>query len=276
MELKPTCLVIADISGYTRFVMLHTTSLLHAETIITELMEAVIAQAEVPLAISKLEGDAVFLYAVLEGDPASGAKSILRQVTGLFEAFRARERSLIACNVCGCPACRSIGKLKLKVVVHWGEVAFKQVRTFLELAGENVILIHRLLKNSITSKEYLLVTREFHSLAGGPDGWGEPELRTEKADGIGAVSVAVYYPRAAADLPQPPPPGVPKPGTASAVLYERMNEHAEKRLRGTEERRGFSSLPDTRLTIVNRMSYAFGRVIPVVISRVQRMFSRAR
>lgn len=31
MEIKRVALVLADISGYTRFMKLHTTSLLHAE-----------------------------------------------------------------------------------------------------------------------------------------------------------------------------------------------------------------------------------------------------
>ena len=63
MELKRVVLVLADISGYTRFMKIHTMSLLHAETIITELLEAVLDHAEFPLTLSKLEGDAAFMYA---------------------------------------------------------------------------------------------------------------------------------------------------------------------------------------------------------------------
>src|SRR5690242_14581962 len=104
MEIKHACLVLADISGYTRFLMMHTTSLLHAETIITDLLETVIDEAEFPLAISKLEGDAVFLYALTEGDQQAAARDVLKQAAGFFEAFQARERALIACNTCGCSA----------------------------------------------------------------------------------------------------------------------------------------------------------------------------
>jgi len=35
MEIKRVALVLADISGYTRFMKAHTMSLLHAEAIIT-------------------------------------------------------------------------------------------------------------------------------------------------------------------------------------------------------------------------------------------------
>ena len=51
MELKRVCLVLADISGYTRFTRMHFTSLLHAEEIITELLEAVIQAAAFPLKV---------------------------------------------------------------------------------------------------------------------------------------------------------------------------------------------------------------------------------
>src|SRR5690349_7142089 len=68
MELKKAALVLADISGYTRFMRNHKTTLLHAEGIITQLLESVIDKAEFPLTISKLEGDAVFMYAFCPDD----------------------------------------------------------------------------------------------------------------------------------------------------------------------------------------------------------------
>ncbi len=71
MEVKRLALVLADISGYTQFVNRHKMSLLHAEQIITDLLEAVIDQAEYPLQVSKLEGDAVFVKGldVLDNTP---------------------------------------------------------------------------------------------------------------------------------------------------------------------------------------------------------------
>ena len=275
MEIKSCCLVIADISGYTRFVMLHTTSLLHAETIITDLLEAVIARSEHPLTIAKLEGDAVFLYATVDGDQRAAARNVLKQVSEFFAAFRIKERALIACNACGCPACRAIDKLHLKAVLHHGDVVFKTVGQFPELAGESVIVIHRLLKNSLTAKNYLLLTDAFYELSGGLDG-EIAESRTEHADGIGDVGVKVYY------FPDdgPPPPRamarIPEPGTESAILYERMNDHAERRLGGLEPRRKFSSLPDTGLTWLSRVDYAVGRVMPHIVAALSRVFANRR
>ncbi len=49
MKIKPALLVIVDISGYTQFINHYRTSVLHAEEIITELLEAVIDRAKFPL-----------------------------------------------------------------------------------------------------------------------------------------------------------------------------------------------------------------------------------
>jgi len=271
MEIKSTSLVIADISGYTRFLMLHTTSLLHAESIITDLLEAVIAQSEHPLSIAKLEGDAVFLYATVEGDPRVFARNVLKQVTGFFDAFRTKERELIACNTCGCPACRSIDKLHLKAVLHHGDVLFKKVGQFLELAGASVILIHRLLKNSVTAKNYILMTDTYYQLSGGLEEARE-ESRTEHADGLGEYGVKVYYLRENISLPPPAPASIPEPGTESAILYDRMNDYAGRRLSGLEPRRKFSSLPDTKLRWFSRLDYSFGRLIPRIVVPLSRLF----
>ena len=47
LEMKEidACMVLLDISGYTGFVNYRTTSLLHAEQIITELLDSVIEHA---------------------------------------------------------------------------------------------------------------------------------------------------------------------------------------------------------------------------------------
>lgn len=97
MEIKRVALVLVDISGYTRFM---------------------------------LQGDAAFLYAVLDGEEAAVAKDILRQVTRFFEAFEDREVALIACDACVCDACSQIGQLKLKAFLHVGQAAFKKIRQF--------------------------------------------------------------------------------------------------------------------------------------------------
>lgn len=159
------CMVLLDISGYTEFVNYRTTSLLHAEQIITELLDSVIEHAEYPLKLNKLEGDAAFLYSPIDDLEATLA-DIYRQIQGFFGGFRKKQKELISVGAggCACDACRHIQKLNIKAVMHCGTVVLKQVRQFEELAGEPVILIHRLLKNSVPADGYMLFTKTVYEI----------------------------------------------------------------------------------------------------------------
>jgi len=192
MEIKQIFLVIADISGYTKFIKKHRFSLIHAERIISELLESIIKTSGSPLILHELEGDAVTFYAVSDGSQAM-ARDICRQVQQFFEEFRKRERELLSdCSTCNCEACTNVGQLKLKAILHHGEAVFTKVRHFNKVAGEDVILTHRLLKNSIQSNEYLLLTEAFYALLGGIEDQ-TPERRKEHCEGLGTVNIMVYY-----------------------------------------------------------------------------------
>jgi Protein of unknown function (DUF2652) len=91
--LRPVALVLADIGGYTRFMRLHAVSVVHAEAIVTEPLEAVIDRAEHPLRLNKLEGDAAFLYAEVQAGPET-LRGVLAQVRAFGEAFAARRAEL--------------------------------------------------------------------------------------------------------------------------------------------------------------------------------------
>jgi hypothetical protein len=193
MDLHKMFIVLVDISGYTRFITSHKTSLLHAEKIITELMESVIDTSDNPLIVNKLEGDAALFYAISDGTPAA-ARDILGQVRRFFDAFYKRQLGMVEFNMCTCEGCMQMGQLDLKAIIHHGEAAIKKVRQFEELAGEEIILAHRLLKNSIAKKEYILMTEPFYELSGGLAG-EVVEQRTENCEGIGKVVVRVQYPQ---------------------------------------------------------------------------------
>src|SRR5579863_4986269 len=58
---EPVLLIIADISGYTRYMTANAKTLAHSQTIISELVTAIVEEIKLPLEVAKLEGDAVFL-----------------------------------------------------------------------------------------------------------------------------------------------------------------------------------------------------------------------
>ena len=128
MELKSIFIIIVDISGYTRFIKKHRVALLHAEKIIGDLMESILDIVEMPVVAHEILGDAVSLYAVDSG--SSGlADELYNQTTSYFKSFRKKEALLLSdCQVCDCEACDDIGKLKLKAILHYGQVAFTKVK----------------------------------------------------------------------------------------------------------------------------------------------------
>lgn len=192
MEIKPVVMVLVDISGYTPFIRLHKLNLLHAEKIVTDLIEALIESIEAPLKVSKLEGDAVFFYAELGHDPSATAGQVMRQVLRFFELFSATTEDMDRRNICICDSCSATEQLKLKGFVHVGEVAIKRVLHFEELAGEDVIVTHRLTKNSVDADEYLLITEAFCEICPHLPEWTS-NAHVEPYEGLGEVPARVYY-----------------------------------------------------------------------------------
>jgi uncharacterized protein YndB with AHSA1/START domain len=146
-SLEPACLVIADISGYTGYVT--GVELDHAQDILADLIHRLVKTLRPPFKLAKLEGDAAFAYVMT--DKIDG--SLLQDsIESTYFTFRRRLRDIGRATSCECDACRRIPQLDLKFVVHHGEVAKQRMAGRDELAGRDVILIHRLLKNSVDSK----------------------------------------------------------------------------------------------------------------------------
>jgi hypothetical protein len=141
------CLVLADISGYTRY--LRDTELEHAQDVLADLMETVVGGLRPALRISKLEGDAAFAYAVGSELEAS---ILLDTIDDTYFAFRSRLRDIRQATTCDCNACRLIPNLNLKFVAHNGRFVRNLMAGNEELTGSDVIIAHRLLKNSVKDR----------------------------------------------------------------------------------------------------------------------------
>jgi arsenite methyltransferase len=153
-------LLLADISGYTRFMLSHQKALAHSHMIIQALLNTITAQAEPPLEVSKLEGDAVLMFVRKDGERASVelGKLIGERIARLFEQFAVAVENLAETSICKCEACSDIAKLRLKLFAHSGEAVLSKFGNLTELTGVDVIVVHRLLKNGIDRSEYVFVT----------------------------------------------------------------------------------------------------------------------
>ena len=202
MENHKGFIVLVDISGYTNFISSHNLNSsnkkklslgqAHAEHIISDLLETVIDELDGVLKVNKLQGDAALFYAIAE-DNDNLSEKIVNKLQTSFDVFNQRLNEIKFCEACTCGTCSDVGNLKLKSFVHFGEFLIKKINQFKEIAGQDVILAHRLMKNSISVSEYMLFTKPFSEIKS-LDSLGSIEERKENYDDIGQVDCKVFYP----------------------------------------------------------------------------------
>ena len=141
---RPTCFLIADISGYTGY--LADVELDHAQDILADLIGAVVSALRPNFRLAKLEGDAAFTFMTAETIDGS---MLLDTIERCYFGFRRRRRDVRQATSCECNACVRIPDLDLKFVVHHGEAIVQKVAGRQELLGSDVIVVHRLLKNEV-------------------------------------------------------------------------------------------------------------------------------
>jgi len=149
MLAKPesACFLIADISGYTSF--LAGVELDHAHDIIADVMDTVLKRLRPKFRLAKFEGDAAFVYSV--ADKIDGSM-VQDAVEAAYFAFRRRLRDISQSTTCTCKACAKMQDLDLKFVAHHGQFIKHKMAGREELAGSDVIVVHRLLKNGVNER----------------------------------------------------------------------------------------------------------------------------
>lgn len=141
------CLAIGDITGYTKY--LAGVELEHSQDVLADLINVLVNQMRGLLHLAKLEGDAVFCFAH-EGEADGG--TLLSMIESCYFAFARRLQTIDRHTTCECNACRLIPQLNLKFMVHHGKFIIQEMAGSQELMGRDVIVVHRLLKNSVTDQ----------------------------------------------------------------------------------------------------------------------------
>jgi hypothetical protein len=177
-------LFVPDISGFTQFVQ--STEITHSQHIIEELLAKLIDANEIGLEVSEVEGDAILFYRFGER-PAADA--LFQQVQRMFLGFHSQLKLFESQRICDCGACATAYGLTLKVVAHYGPITKSRIKDHVKLFGQDVITVHRLLKNDIPHHEYALFT---NALAGGwpqqaAPVWGSMEQAAQAYD-VGEVA----------------------------------------------------------------------------------------
>lgn len=141
--------MIADISGFTDLV--YTTDLVAGANIMKRLLWTIIEANTLNLKIAEIEGDAVFFYKF--GAPPTRCQ-VLYQYEMMLQKFHEAIHEIPELSGRKIP-------LSLKMVVHYGDVTQYHVGGFDRLYGKVVTEAHMLLKNSVKSHTYVLMTDQY-------------------------------------------------------------------------------------------------------------------
>ena len=160
---------IPDISGFTKF-MSETKSELSSQ-VIPSLLNKIIYSNEIGLQVSEIEGDAVLFF---KDGTLPPLKDLINQCIHFYRQFYKelsflRKRHKIDENDLNIPEI-----LGLKIILHVGsDVESVQIGKHIKLMGEDVIIAHKLLKNEVPKKEYLLLSENLMAQ------YNKSELRKE-------------------------------------------------------------------------------------------------
>ncbi len=156
--MKRSLLFLPDISGFTNFVQ--TTEAEHSQHVVAELLEVLINANTLDLQLAEVEGDALFFY---KEESIPSLENLLVQVENMFTAFYSHLKMLEANRICPCNACAAAPALELKIIAHSAELQFIVVQDNRKPFGAQVIEAHRLMKNKVTSDNYVLISQELAS-----------------------------------------------------------------------------------------------------------------
>ena len=207
---RQTVFCIADMSGYTKFIFSNEKEISHSQMVIRELITTLVEEVKLPLRLLRIEGDALFLYAVKDEPDwpsETASRDLAANMIAFFRVFADKLSELMLHKICNCTACANIEQLKLKMVAHSSLAAFYRVNEHQEVTGTGPIVVHRLLKNSVEADEYILLTEAAYNEVVLPD--GKVEEGRETFDDIGTVKTYVYYPPAPKPYVAPPDARMP-------------------------------------------------------------------
>lgn len=119
--------------------------------ILKKLIDSIIENNQLYSKISEIEGDAILFYKI--GLPPK-VEDILNQFAAMRNSFRLITDSYIA-------TFPDIVDLDLKAIAHYGSMKEFKVNNFSKLYGNTLVDAHRLLKNSVPSNTYVLLTTNY-------------------------------------------------------------------------------------------------------------------
>lgn len=154
----PALICIPDITGFTRFMA--ETSLEFSRKIIPPLLRNLVTSNTLNLKVGEIEGDAILFYRY---GTLPSFKELVDQCKNFYIKFTEQLEALKKEFPDEFTKYISSSKLALKIVVHAAEMTSTHIEGLIKLIGEDVVVVHKLLKNGIKDPEYILFTEKLLS-----------------------------------------------------------------------------------------------------------------
>lgn len=186
-DIQSAFFCVPDITGFTKFIS--TSDLSFSSSFIPGLLRRLVNANILRMNVGEIEGDAIFFY---KTGRLPGINMVAKQCRLLFQTFHDYLRSTEKEDPENYEKYLADGQMGLKVIVHYGDIMPANIKGRTKLIGQNVIIAHKLLKNSIEEGEYVLLTESYLDKLRTKDispwfPWGELREGSETYEYIGEV-----------------------------------------------------------------------------------------
>ncbi|TKB98751.1 DUF2652 domain-containing protein [Pedobacter cryophilus] len=155
-SLVPVFFCIPDLTGFTKFIT--STETVFANQVITDLLNQIVSSNMLDMKVAEVEGDAVFFYRTGRL-PAVG--KVAKQCKNIYDTFKEKIDSYQTSHPEEYQQFLADEQLGIKIVIHFGHISLVKIEGRTKLMGEDVILVHKLLKNGIPEPNYILLTDNY-------------------------------------------------------------------------------------------------------------------
>ena len=156
--LIPTFFCVPDITGFTKFVA--TADVQFTREVIPALLRKLIEANNLKMQVAEIEGDAIFFY---KTGRLPSINQVAEQCKTLYNAFSSFIENLEKNDPENYNKYLADDQLGLKIIIHYGHISLANIKGRTKLLGEDVIVVHKLLKNNVTEDNYILLTEKYLS-----------------------------------------------------------------------------------------------------------------
>lgn len=151
-EIVPAFFCVPDITGFTKFIT--TADINFSRSVISTILAKLVKANMLKMEVAEIEGDAVIFY---KTGRLPAFKQICKQCDLLLKEFYDYIKEIKTKDEANYNLYFD-GQIGLKIIIHFGKVIKTRIHNRVKLIGEDVIVVHKLLKNGIPESEYILVT----------------------------------------------------------------------------------------------------------------------